>query len=137
MVKDAEAHANEDAQRREAVDAKNRAEAMVYETEKFLKDNGEKIPSDKKMKVENSLQALKDAISGGDAAAIKTATEAVTNDMQAISADLYAQAKQAQPDAGAAGSPPPPPPPNADGAADGDVMDADFEMVDDDKKDSK
>ncbi|MGB4574268.1 MAG: molecular chaperone DnaK, partial [Kiritimatiellia bacterium] len=103
MVKDAEAHANEDAQRREAVDAKNRAEAMVYETEKFLKDNGEKIPSDKKMKVENSLQALKDAISGGDAAAIKTATEAVTNDMQAISADLYAQAKQAQPDAGAAG----------------------------------
>lgn len=137
MVKDAEAHASEDAQRREAVDAKNRAEAMVYETEKFLKDNGEKIPSDKKMKVENSLQALKDAISGGDAAAIKTATEAVTNDMQAISADLYAQAKQAQPDAGAAGSPPPPPPPNADGAADGDVMDADFEMVDDDKKDSK
>lgn len=137
MVKDAEAHASEDAQRRESVDAKNRAEAMVYETEKFLKDNGEKIPSDKKMKVENSLQALKDAISGGDAAAIKTATEAVTNDMQAISADLYAQAKQAQPDAGAAGSPPPPPPPNADGAADGDVMDADFEMVDDDKKDSK
>ena len=72
-----------------------------------------------------------------DAADITTATEAVTNDMQAISADLYAQAKQAQPDAGAAGSPPPPPPPNADGAADGDVMDADFEMVDDDKKDSK
>ena len=134
MVKDAEAHASEDAKRREAVDSKNRAEALVYETEKFLKENGEKIPSDKKMKVENSTQALKDAIAGGDADAIKKATEAVTEDMQAVSADLYAQAKQAQPDAGAADSPPPP---NAGDAADGDVMDADFEMVDDDAKDSK
>ena len=139
MVKDAEAHAGEDAKRREAVDAKNRAEAMVYETEKFLKDNGEKIPSDKKMKVENAIQGLKDALKGGDADAIKKASEALTADMQAVSADLYAQAKQAQPGAGAAGAgqPPPPPPPNAGGKADGDVMDADFEMVDDDKKNSK
>ena len=78
MVKDAEAHAGEDAKRREAVDAKNRAEAMVYETEKFLKDNGEKIPSDKKMKVENAIQGLKDALKGGDADAIKKASEALT-----------------------------------------------------------
>ena len=138
MVKDAEAHAGEDAKRREAVDTKNRAEAMAYETEKFLKENGEKIPSDKKMKVENGIQALKDALKGGDADAIKKASEALTADMQAVSADLYAQAKQAQPGAGAAGAgQPPPPPPNAGGKADGDVMDADFEMVDDDKKNSK
>ncbi len=135
MVKDAEAHAGEDAKRREAVDAKNRAEAMVYETEKFLKDNGEKIPSDKKMKVENGIQALKDALKGGDADAIKAASETLTADMQAVSADLYAQAKQSAPGAGA--GQPPPPPPNAGGKADGDVMDADFEMVDDDKKNSK
>ena len=136
MVKDAEAHAGEDAKRREAVDAKNRAEALAYETEKFLKDNGEKIPSDKKMKVENAIQALKDALKGGDVDAIKKASEALTADMQAVSADLYAQAKQAPPGAGAPGGGQPPPPPNAGGKADGDVMDADFEMVDDDKKNS-
>ena len=135
MVKDAEAHAGEDAKRREAVDAKNRAEAMVYETEKFLKDNGEKIPSDKKMKVENAIQGLKDALKGGDADAIKKASEALTADMQAVSADLYAQAKQSAPGAGA--GQPPPPPPGGGAKADGDVMDADFEMVDDDKKNSK
>ena len=135
MVKDAEAHAGEDAKRREAVDSKNRAEAMVYETEKFLKDNGEKIPSDKKMKVENAIQALKDALKGGDADAIKKASEALTADMQAVSADLYAQAKQSAPGAGA--GQPPPPPPGGGAKADGDVMDADFEMVDDDKKNSK
>ncbi|HPJ56491.1 MAG TPA: molecular chaperone DnaK [Kiritimatiellia bacterium] len=135
MVKDAEVHASEDAKRREAVDAKNRGEAMVYETEKFLKDNAEKIPSDKKMKVENAVEALKTALKGGDAEAIKQAVESLTADMQAVSADLYAQAKQSQGGADAGASAPPPP--DAGGKADGDVMDADFEMVDDDKKDSK
>jgi molecular chaperone DnaK len=139
MVKDAEAHASEDAKRREAVDAKNRGEAMVYETEKFLKDNAEKIPSDKKMKVENAVEALKTALKGGDAEAVKQAVESLTADMQAVSADLYAQAKQSQGGAagGADGGASAPPPPDAGGKTDGDVMDADFEMVDDDKKDSK
>lgn len=137
MVKDAEVHADEDAKRRESVDAKNRGEAMVYETEKFLKDNAEKIPSDKKMTVENAVEALKTALKGEDAAAIKSAVDALTADMQAVSADLYAQAKQSQPGADATGGGQPPPPPTADGKADGDVMDADFEMVDDDKQDSK
>ncbi|NLB66645.1 MAG: molecular chaperone DnaK [Lentisphaerae bacterium] len=132
MVKDAEAHADVDAKRREAVDAKNRGEATVYETEKFLKENAEKIPSDKKMKVEGSVEALKTALKGEDASAIQQAMEAVTADMQAISADLYAQAKQSQASAeGGAGSPPPAG--DAGAAPDGDVMDADFEMVDDDK----
>ncbi|MBP7009521.1 MAG: molecular chaperone DnaK [Kiritimatiellae bacterium] len=135
MVKDAEAHASEDAKRREAVDAKNRAEAMAYETEKFLKENGEKIPSDKKMKIENGIQSLKDTLKGGDADAIKRASESLTADMQAVSADLYAQAKQSQAGGESGGAAPPPPPPG--GKADGDVMDADFEMVDDDKKNSK
>ncbi len=137
MVKDAEAHAGEDAKRREAVDAKNRGEAMVYETEKFLKDNAEKIPSDKKMKVENAVESLKTALKGEDIEAIQKAVEALTSDMQAISADLYAQAKQSAPGAGAADGPSAPPPPDAGGKPEGDVMDADFEMVDDDKKDSK
>jgi len=135
MVKDADAHAAEDAKRSEAVDAKNRAEAMDSETAKFLKENGDKIPSDKKMKVENGIQSLKDALKGGDADAIKKAVDSLTADMQAVSADLYAQAKQAKGGAGAAGGGQPPP--DAGGKADGDVMDADFEMVDDDKKNSK
>ena len=130
MVRDAEAHAGEDAQRREAVDARNRAEALVYETEKFLKDNGEKVPSDKKLKVENSIQALKTAIQGGDTDAIKKASDELTSDWQAISADLYAQAKQSPGEGAAGGSTPPPPPEST--KSEGDVMDADFEMVDDD-----
>jgi molecular chaperone DnaK len=132
MVKDAEAHAGEDAKRREAVDAKNRAEAMVYETEKFLKDNGEKIPSDKKMKVETAIQGLKDALKGGDADAIKKASEALTADMQAVSADLYAQAKQSAPGAGA--GQPPPPPPGGGAKAPRDRHAAHFAKGDDDKK---
>jgi molecular chaperone DnaK len=134
MVKDAEAHAGEDAKRREAVDAKNRAEAMVYETEKFLKDNGEKIPSDKKMKVETAIQGLKDALKGGDADAIKKASEALTADMQAVSADLYARPSSRP---GRRRRPAPAAAAGGGAKADGDVMDADFEMVDDDKKNSK
>ena len=128
LVKDAEAHASEDSAKRDAVDAHNRGESMAYETEKFLKENGEKMPSDKKMKVENSLQALKEALKGTDTDAVKKAVETLTSDMQAVSADLYAQAKQQQPGAGA--PPPPPPGGNAGGAKpDGDVIDADFEDV--------
>jgi molecular chaperone DnaK len=90
------------------------------------------------MKVESGIQALRETLKGDDTDAIKKASEALTSDMQAISADLYAQAKQSQPGAGPAeGGTPPPPPPNAGGKADGDVMDADFEMVDDDKDSKK
>ncbi|MDD2241284.1 MAG: molecular chaperone DnaK [Kiritimatiellae bacterium] len=137
MVKDAEVHADEDAKRRESVDAKNRGEAMVYETEKFLKDNEEKIPSDKKMKVENAVETLKTALKGEDADAIKAAVDALTAEMQAVSADLYAQAKQSAPGADATDGNQAPPPPPAGDKAEADVMDADFEMVDDDPKDSK
>jgi molecular chaperone DnaK len=137
MVKDAEAHAGEDAKRREAVDAKNRGEAMAYETEKFLKDNAEKIPSDKKMQVENAVEALKTALKGDDLDAIKKAVEDVTSQMQAVSAELYEKAKQSQPGADAGAADAGAPPPDAGAKAEGDVMDADFEMVDDDKKNSK
>ena len=127
LVKDAEAHASEDSAKRDAVDAHNRGESMAYETEKFLKENGEKMPSDKKMKVENSLQALKDALKGTDTDAVKKAVETLTSDMQAVSADLYAQAKQAQ--GGQAAGAPPPPPNGGNAKPDGDVIDADFEDV--------
>ena len=129
LVKDAEAHASEDSAKRDAVDAHNRGESMAYETEKFLKENGEKMPSDKKMKVENSLQALKDALKGTDTDAVKKAVETLTSDMQAVSADLYAQAKQAQGGQAAGAGAPPPPPNGGNAKPDGDVIDADFEDV--------
>ena len=132
LVKDAEAHASEDAAKKEAVDTKNRAEAAVYETEKFLKDNSDKIPSDKKMGIENAKQSLQDALKGSDTDAIKKGLDGLMSAMQAASADLYAQAKAANASAGA-GAPPPPPPGGSSKGPDGDVMDADFEVVDDKK----
>ena len=134
MVRDAEAHAAEDSKRKEAIDAKNRGESLVYETEKFVKENGEKIPSDKKMNLETALDALKAALKADDASRIQSASETVTSAMQAISSDLYAKARAQQ--QSSAGAQTPPPGGNAGGGAkpDGDVMDADFEMVDDDKK---
>jgi molecular chaperone DnaK len=133
LVKDAEAHASEDAAKKEAVDTKNRAEAAVYETEKFLKDNGDKIPSDKKMGIENAKQSLQDALKGSDSDAIKKGLDGLMSAMQAASADLYAQAKAANAGQAGAGAPPPPPPGGSSKGPDGDVMDADFEVVDDKK----
>ena len=128
LVKDAEAHASEDAAKKEAVEAKNKGESLVYETEKFLKENGEKLPSDKKGDVETALDGLKAALKADDAGRVKSAQEALLSAMQAASADLYEKAKSAG-GAGAAGG--------SAGAApggSGDVQDADFEEVDPDKK---
>ena len=128
LVKDAEAHASEDAAKRDAVDSKNKGESMVYETEKFLKDNGDKLPSDKKSAVESALSGLKDTLKADDPARIKSAQEALMSALQAASADLYAQAKSANPGATGADSS------SSKPAPDGDVQDADFEEVDPDKK---
>ncbi|MBW7907789.1 MAG: molecular chaperone DnaK [Kiritimatiellae bacterium] len=136
MRRDAEAHAADDAKKREEVETRNRADGMAYEAEKFLKEHGDKVAADKKTKLESAVSALRDAVKSGDAAKMKSGVEDVTAQMQAISTEMYAQAKQ-QPGAGA-GAPPPPPPSGDAGAseksADGDVIDADFTMVDDDKK---
>lgn len=128
LVKDAEAHASEDAAKKEAVEAKNKGESLVYETEKFLKENGEKLPSDKKGDVETALDGLKAALKADDAGRVKSAQEALLSAMQSASADLYEKAKSAG-GAGAAGG--------SAGSApggSGDVQDADFEEVDPDKK---
>lgn len=137
MVKDAEEHAEEDKARKEAVETKNMADTTVYQTEKFLKENEDKIDADKKAKVESALERIKEAIKSDDADEIKSAMDQLNTEMQAISADLYSQAKTQQ-EAGAG---------QQAGAADaeqtagdepsedeGEVIDADFEMVDDDKQ---
>ncbi|MBR1608508.1 MAG: molecular chaperone DnaK, partial [Kiritimatiellae bacterium] len=91
MVRDAEAHADEDAKQREAVDERNKAESMVYQVEKALKDAGDKIPADKKKPVEDAAAKVKEALKGGDTAAIKSATEALMDAMGKASEALYGQ----------------------------------------------
>ncbi|MDD5489660.1 MAG: molecular chaperone DnaK [Candidatus Moranbacteria bacterium] len=94
MARDAEAHAEEDKKKREAVEAKNMADTLVYTTEKALREAGEKISADKKKPVEEKIEALKKIKDGEDIAAIKKATEELSQEAQKIGQELY-QAAQA------------------------------------------
>src|SRR5699024_8724258 len=89
MVKDAEAHAEEDKKRREEADVRNQAESLVYQTEKFIKDNEDKVPADVKEKVEGSIQGARDALAGTDIAAVKSAIEQLNADSQALGQAIY------------------------------------------------
>jgi molecular chaperone DnaK len=130
MVKDAEAHAEEDKQRREEAEVRNQAETLVYQTEKFVKDNDEKLPAEVKDKVTIAIKEAQEALKGTDTAAIKTAVEKLASESQAMGSAMYAQSgAQAQggdPGAGAPGGEQ-----EATPGAD-DVVDA--EIVDEDKK---
>jgi molecular chaperone DnaK len=138
MVKDAESHAEEDRQQREAAEARNMADNLVYQTEKLLKEQGAKVSAEKKRPVEEAIEQVKTALKGNDAEAIKSATEGLNTAVQAVSADLYAQAKSSRPgpaEGGAGGAPGEAQEKSETpgGGKDG-VIDADFEMVDDKKK---
>jgi len=141
MVDEAERHADEDKARRESVETKNMAENLVYQTEKMLKEHGDKVDAGKKAKVESAVAALKKAAEGHSTEDIKAKMDALNQEMQAISQEMYAHAQQAggeqQASGGGASSGGPAQDASSGGAAkekDGDVIDADFEMVDEDKK---
>jgi molecular chaperone DnaK len=102
MVKDAEAHAEEDRQRREEADIRNSADTLVYQTEKLLKEQGDKISDEERSSVEGKLADLKTAIAGNDLETIKTATESLMTASQEFTQKLYEQAA-ANESAGAAG----------------------------------
>jgi molecular chaperone DnaK len=102
MVRDAEAHAEEDRQRRDEAETRNNADSLVYQTEKVLREQGDKLSSDDKAAVENPLAELKTALAGNDMSAIKTAHEALMAASQAFSQKLYEAASRD--DAAAAGS---------------------------------
>ncbi|MBV5338884.1 MAG: molecular chaperone DnaK [Deltaproteobacteria bacterium] len=131
MVRDAEAHADEDKKKREAIEARNHADSMVYTTEKSLKEHGDKIDAVDKGKIENKLAELKKLMEGEDAEAIKKATDELAEASHKLAEAMYA--KSAEGAAGgeaAAGT-------EQDGAAkphDDKVVDADFEEVKDEKK---
>ena len=128
-VKDAEMYAADDAKRKEEVDTRNQGDQMVYQTEKTLSEMGDKLDPADKSEVEAKLEELKTALKGTDTAVIKSATEALTQAFYKVSEKLYQQtgAAQGQPGAGYD--------PNQGGAQGGqDYYDADYTVVDDDKK---
>jgi molecular chaperone DnaK len=104
MRKDAEAHAEEDKAHKEEVETRNEADNAVYRSEKLLKDNGEKLAGEHKSKIEGAVSAVKDALKGSDAAAIKSASEKLNEAWQAASADLYKAGAKAQGGPGQAGA---------------------------------
>ena len=103
MVKDAEAHAEDDLRRKEEAEVRNNSDTLVYSTEKLLKEQGDKISGDERQAVEDKLAALKVAISGDDLEAIKTATETLMTASQEFTQKLYEQAAQADAAGGNAG----------------------------------
>jgi molecular chaperone DnaK len=118
MVKDAEANAAEDKKRREAVDAKNHADALVHSTEKALAEHGSKIADTERRAIEDAVSDLKEALKGDDAEAIKAKTNTLAQASMKLGEAMYKQ--QAESDA-------------AKAAAKDDVVDAEFTEVDDDK----
>jgi len=122
MVKDAEANAAEDKKRREAVDAKNHADALVHSTEKALAEHGSKIADTERRAIEDAVSDLKEALKGDDAEAIKAKTNTLAQVSMKLGEAMYKQ--QAESDA-------------AKDAAKDDVVDAEFTEVDDDKNNKK
>jgi molecular chaperone DnaK len=136
MQREAEAHAEEDKKAKEAIEIKNNADMLAYQCEKQLKELGDKISGDKKKQVEDAIAAVRDAINRNDIDAMKRTYDDLQNKFQEISADLY---KQASAQAGPRPGPGPEAQPQGGaeegaGKREGDVVDAEFEVVDDDKK---
>ena len=123
MVRDAESHADEDRSRREEADARNRAETLVYQTEKLLADQGDKVPGDQKAAVESALIEVRAALNNSDAAAINSATEVLNSASQQLSQSLYEQAAQSDASASSGSS-------DAEAPSDDEVVDA--EIIEDD-----
>ncbi|MFJ4775984.1 molecular chaperone DnaK [Streptomyces sp. NPDC088762] len=135
MVREAEQHAEEDRRRKEAAETRNQAEQLVYQTERLLRDEGDKVPADLKSEVEAAVSEVKESLKGEDTAAIRTATQRASEAAQKIGSALYAQAAR-EGDAGATagdGGPGGPGGPGGSAAgADEEVVDA--EIVDDDAR---
>ncbi|NLY81602.1 MAG: molecular chaperone DnaK [Clostridiales bacterium] len=133
-VKEAAQYADEDKKKKEEVEVKNQAETLVYETEKQMEELGDKVTPDEKNAVETAREELKTAIENGDVEELKAKIEALTNAFYPISSRIYQEAQQGQPDQGAGFDPS-----NMgdseteDNGPEGDTVDADFEVVDDDK----
>ena len=134
MRQDAEAHAEEDKRARELAELRNNADNLAYQSEKQLNELGEKLSAEQKQTVQDAIKEVREALKAEDVDAIKRATENLQTRFQAISAELYKQAQTAanQPTGDAASSAEP----KKEGKPGDHVVDADFEVVDEDKKKS-
>jgi molecular chaperone DnaK len=135
MVRDAESHAEEDRQKREEFETRHRADSLVYETEKNLKEFSDKLDETAKGKVESAVERVKEALKTNTTSDIQSATEELTQVWHQVSAELYQQSasSETEPDV----EPPPRSAPTDEsgaGTEEGEVIDADYEVVDDDKK---
>jgi molecular chaperone DnaK len=135
MTKEAELNAVEDKKRRDAVETRNQLDSSIYQLEKTVKDTGDKLPADKKSKVEGALADAKKALETNDGDQMKAALD----NLSKVGAEFYAEAQAAAQQAAAAGAGKPSEPQAGPEAAPktekkADVVDADFEVVDDEKK---
>jgi len=127
MVRDAESHAADDKQKREAIEARNHADSLIYSTEKSLKDFGDKIDAGEKQKIEDGIAALKKVMDSNDTAAIKKASDELTQASHKLAEAVYAKAQSSGAEhAGDA--------PQEEAAGGEKVVEAEFEEVKDDKK---
>jgi molecular chaperone DnaK len=136
MQKEAELHADEDKKAKEAVEIRNNADNLAYQSEKQLKELGDKVPDDKKKEIEEAIAKVRETLKGQDTDAIQSAYTDLQNKFQAVSENLY---KNASANAQSADVPPGPQPgPQGQQAGgkkgDGDAIDAEFEVVDEEKK---
>lgn len=131
MVKDAELHAAEDEKAKERVDLRNQADGAIFQTEKFLKENGDKVAADKKTEIEAAIESVKDALKSDNDDQIKSALEKLNEVMQAAATDMYSKSQAEQPDQQPSGGEEAP---RKEKQADSDVIDADYEMDDDKNK---
>jgi len=125
MVRDAEAHAAEDARRKEEAEIRNKADSLVYQTDKLLADQGDKLSPEDRSNVEGRLAELKEAVAGSDMDTIRTTTEALMTASQEFSQKLYEQAAASEAASGGGDSA------GASAPNDDDVVDA--EIVDDEE----
>ncbi len=130
MVNDAKKHAAEDTRRKELIDARNQADSLIYSTEKTLRDLGDKVESGIREKIDGAIKELKDTLEGEDIGKIKGASEKLSGLLHEISSKLYEQVRQQQPAGGGGGEEGQ----GREGGKDENVVDADYEVVDEDKE---
>ena len=132
MVKDAESHAEEDKKKKESIEARNQADALVYSTEKSMKEHGEKLPAEDKDKIEEALKGLKDALASENATSeeINSKVEPLNTAAMKLGEMMYKESQEQAAAEGANGD-------NKNNTEEADVVDADFEEVKPDENDEK
>ncbi len=137
MMKDAEAHEAEDEEKRKLIEVRNKADQMIYSTEKTLKEHGDKVGEEEKKKIDAAVEKVKAAMNGSDAQAIETAVEELMQASHALAAEMYKQTAEQQGGAQQPGGGPQPGTEGTGAAPGGEgegTVDADYEVVDDDEK---